>query len=288
MTALHEPVGALVGDGTRHPVSMPVGYRDVPHFLPDIGYVVRRECIPTWRIEEGTTTYVDLTYVLRGRAHYIIDGSHYDVRAGDLVCVPLGSRRSATTVPTDPMSCFAVDFMLPDRRGNPVDLRLPRVHHAGLHTDVAARFDELWTTWTSKEHGYATRANGLMLLLLGEVIDLVSRETLAETDAGPHDPRITQAARYLTDHLREDINIGALAASFGLSTVYFTSLFRQQNGISPRQYLTQVRIRRAQDLLSTGGYTVRDVARLCGYSDVLYFRRHFKEVTGLRPSEFLR
>ena len=273
--------GAVLGDGSNlHPASNATGYFDITHFLPKMGYVVQRECSPSWAITDPRTTFTDVTFVLRGRARYEINGEQIDVGAGDLLYVPTGSRRFATTSARDPMSCFSINFWLTDRDGAPHELDLPPVLRLGLRADVVELFRELWFAWTHKQHGYATRVNGIMLLLLDKALEAAARPASAP------DPRITDATRHVVEHFREPLDIAGLAGRYGLSPVYFADLFRRQNGVSPRQYLTRVRIQHAQELLGTGEYTVGEVAERCGYPDVLYFRRHFREVTGLRPSAF--
>ena len=69
-------------------------------------------------------------------------------------------------------------------------------------------------------------------------------------------------------------------------TALYTRLFHRQTGLSPQQYLTDIRINKARELLATTNYNVSEVADLTGYPNPLYFSRIFKKHTGVSPSRY--
>ena len=73
-----------------------------------------------------------------------------------------------------------------------------------------------------------------------------------------------------------------------LSPLYFGTLFKQETGLTFRQYLTNIRINQAENLLSSGMYNVSEAAAECGFSDVFYFSKVFKEHRGISPSEVIK
>lgn len=79
-----------------------------------------------------------------------------------------------------------------------------------------------------------------------------------------------------------------LADLCGISEVYFRKQFSLQMGISPRQYILDIRIRRAKQLLSTGAMSVYEISETVGFSSVYHFCRAFKEKTGMTPSEYAK
>ena len=76
--------------------------------------------------------------------------------------------------------------------------------------------------------------------------------------------------------------------SYGYSYDYTRKLFKKQTGVTPKEYLTMVRLDDARLRLSVGrgGISVRKVALSCGFSDPLYFSRMFKKYYGKSPSEY--
>ena len=75
------------------------------------------------------------------------------------------------------------------------------------------------------------------------------------------------------------------AEEFQISEGYLSYVFKEQSDINFADYLEQIRIKRAQELLKTGNNTVANVAELVGYNSVQVFRRAFKRVTGISPRD---
>ena len=85
----------------------------------------------------------------------------------------------------------------------------------------------------------------------------------------------------LNFHLR--ISVTELAGMQKISDRYLYNLFIKYEGISPKQYLTNVRIENAKELLSSSDSSISEVAASVGFPDVLTFSRFFKNALGLSP-----
>ena len=94
-------------------------------------------------------------------------------------------------------------------------------------------------------------------------------------------------ARDLADlEFAEQLDLDRLAAVAGLSKFHFLRLFRATYGVTPREYLSQRRIERAQDLLRATNLTVTEVCHAVGFSSLGSFSSRFRAVVGESPSEF--
>ena len=103
-----------------------------------------------------------------------------------------------------------------------------------------------------------------------------------------HEPRLSTAIAYMEEHLADSaLGIGRLADYAGVSEVYFRKLFLQYYGIQPVKYLRKRRIELAKALLSTGYYSVLEVAERSGFTGNSYFTAEFKKETGLTPSAYM-
>ena len=72
---------------------------------------------------------------------------------------------------------------------------------------------------------------------------------------------------------------------------YLRKLFKKEMGITPLEYMTNLRMKKAENLLSAmwnREYSVSEVAQMCGYEDALYFSRVFKKTYGCSPSHFAK
>lgn len=77
-----------------------------------------------------------------------------------------------------------------------------------------------------------------------------------------------------------------LANQAQLSEVYFRRLFKLNYGVSPKQYLQQLRIEKAKELLQNDNLSITKIAEECGYSSVYHFSKIFKEKVGHNPAEY--
>ena len=98
-------------------------------------------------------------------------------------------------------------------------------------------------------------------------------------------PAIDHLGRHIDDPLLSNED---LARQCGISEVYFRKLFKDAYGVSPHQYLLDLRIRHAKALLSEHAATVTAISEACGFSSVYHFCRAFKLATGMTPTEFAR
>ena len=79
-----------------------------------------------------------------------------------------------------------------------------------------------------------------------------------------------------------------LAQKCNISEVYFRKVFTEVYRTTPKQFITDVRIDKAKQLLSDGFLKVGAVAEQCGFSNQYHFCRLFKEKTGLTPTEYMK
>ncbi len=101
--------------------------------------------------------------------------------------------------------------------------------------------------------------------------------------------RMRNIKDFIDEHYCDrNITIPRLSDSCGISAVYFRKEFKECFGVSPLEYIKNVRIENAKGLLSTGLYTVSEVATRCGFDSISYFSYEFKRKCGESPAEFAK
>lgn len=85
---------------------------------------------------------------------------------------------------------------------------------------------------------------------------------------------------------RKDISIQMLADTVYLTPTYLSGLFKKKTGMTIMQYLTEVRMKKAEELLRNPKLKLYQVAEMVGYDDGNYFAKIFKKITGMLPSEY--
>jgi transcriptional regulator GlxA family with amidase domain len=106
-------------------------------------------------------------------------------------------------------------------------------------------------------------------------------DVFAQTDA-----RVRVVARSMEQFPARQHKIASLSKSVNLSPSRLGELFRKATGRSPIQYLRNIRIRHAEQLLRTTFLSIKEVAFRSGISDVSHFVRDFKRLYGFTPTEF--
>jgi AraC family transcriptional regulator len=99
---------------------------------------------------------------------------------------------------------------------------------------------------------------------------------------------LKQVVDYVHQHLEQNLSLVELAAVVNLSPSYFANQFKQATGLTPHQYLIQVRLTRAKQLLLTGELTIAEIAHSLGFAHQSHFTFHFKRAFGGTPKQFLQ
>ncbi|MBI5543114.1 MAG: helix-turn-helix transcriptional regulator [Deltaproteobacteria bacterium] len=122
----------------------------------------------------------------------------------------------------------------------------------------------------------------LGLALAMDVLRIRTRdESLAET----HDRRIVAAIERLWDEGNADLGVEDLAVAAGMSRFHFSRIFKQRTGMSPYQYLLELRLQRSAALI-TRGLPVTQAATLAGFSDMSRFAQRFRRRFDCPPSAY--
>lgn len=77
-----------------------------------------------------------------------------------------------------------------------------------------------------------------------------------------------------------------LAKCSGISEIYFRKLFKESFGVTPKQYIIDLRIKKACKLLGESRFNISEIAEQCGFSSVYHFCRAFKKVTSTTPTQY--
>lgn len=119
--------------------------------------------------------------------------------------------------------------------------------------------------------------------ILSLIAEEIARSNLFE-DAPPSIAR--QTKEYIRTHLSDKISLANLSWHLHCSTVTVTEHFRKEFGITVMEYVQEKRMEQAKALLRETDQSIKEVALLCGFSDVEYFSRCFKKMHGCPPGEW--
>ena len=170
-------------------------------------------------------------------------------------------------------SCIDI-FFCTDR---PISLEAFTVPGGGR---LGMLFKKLFALWVSKEPGYRHGCMGILY----EIFSLMENQS---AKGEGYRAIIEPTAAYLREHFLEPLPpMEALATLSGISYSYMKKLFVRCYGLSPKQYIIQLKMNYACELLRSNRYSVSQISELCGFRDIYFFSRQFKAVVGCPPSRF--
>ncbi len=98
---------------------------------------------------------------------------------------------------------------------------------------------------------------------------------------------IKRAQEYMDGHYMDpELSLNEVAAQVSLSSCHFSAVFSQETGRTFKEYLTEIRIKRAKELLRTTSMKAFEICYQVGYNDPHYFSHVFHKNTGLTPIEY--
>lgn len=100
--------------------------------------------------------------------------------------------------------------------------------------------------------------------------------------------RIKAMLSCIHENYGSDLNIGRIAACVSISESECLRCFRATIGTTPIQYLKQYRIQQAAQQLTETDDKIAEIANRCGFQDMSYFTRAFRELKGCTPTEYRR
>lgn len=91
---------------------------------------------------------------------------------------------------------------------------------------------------------------------------------------------------YINENYNTDISLSALSQKFNMNPCYCSQLFKKKAGKTIVQYKTEVRMKKALELLQSTDNTITEITFLIGYTDISHFTKTFKKYYGKSPSEY--
>lgn len=94
------------------------------------------------------------------------------------------------------------------------------------------------------------------------------------------------AKDYINKYYNKNISLEDVSRAINLSPYYFSRIFKDETGVNFVDYITNIRIEKAKELISSSKYSMKEICLMVGYSDPNYFSRAFKKNVGVSPSEY--
>lgn len=262
----------------------------------------------SWVYPESYLPYGILRYILKGNAIFSIDGREIKVKEGDIVYLPVGSKLSCHALNED-FAFYSIRFATSvnyDGGDLLTDFfHIPTVIH-DINDEGRTYFEKMYKWIKADEDSRMFWVRGYLELIIGYIIDkgknnITSdrKELMEEKDFSLEriknrtrksdvnlDPRIQVVIDYIILHPTEQYTISKMSKMAELSESRFRTLFKQQIGKNPLEYLNEIKVMTAARKLLISGDNISDIAYEVGYEDANYFSRIFKKYFCITPKQY--
>ncbi|WP_018755063.1 AraC family transcriptional regulator [Paenibacillus terrigena] len=237
-------------------------------------------------------TFIDyylVHYVISGRGTFQLRGRTYELGTGDSFFIFPKEMYKYQADEEDPWHyCWmaflgtGVDPLLQQLQITPQNPIVHTVDHRRMHP----LYRRLYNTLQQGDPLCELESTGYMKLIFATY----GRSQTAYSHIPPLDAKsdierqVEQAVRWLTYQYAEQVSIEQMSHALGYNRIYLSKMFKQIIGMSPMQFLTKIRMERAQSILGTK-LTIDQIASSVGFKDPLYFSKQYKKFHGIAPSE---
>ena len=227
------------------------------------------------RIHKNRNSY-GLAFNIDGERKYCFENfGNFFAKPNSITFMPKYS--DYTVDPIVAGSCYAINFELSeDLDFSPFSINIKN------NTEMLENFKKANTVWQNKKAGYEMKCRSYLY----NIIYIIQNEYNNYSNTKQLEI-IEPALEFIRKnyHLQNKFTVKDLSELCGISETYLRRLFNSSLGVSPIQYINNMRLTRADELLSSGFYTVSEVMTMSGYNDEAYFSRNFKKHFGRPPRE---
>lgn len=243
------------------------------------------ECASGYSYGPKIRSYHLVHFVLYGKGELHINENIFQLSAGDVFLIPAGKVSYYEASKADPW-CYAwISFLginsqmyLYQLMTSSDDVYI--IH--GLDTvKYKERIFDIIALQGASTSSYF-QANGVLFQIMAMLFDDIGFQ---ESNWGKNSV-IDEIKYYLDINYAEKIKLQDMAKSFGIHPNYLTRIFHETYGISPKQYIMDLKLKKARRLLTTTELSVSVIASSLGFDDQLAFSKVFKKEYSVSPTEY--
>ncbi len=144
-------------------------------------------------------------------------------------------------------------------------------------------FSSMHDCWTKKRAGHIAESTSYFYRIISKILS-----QQAELQSAAYHNTLNDALEYIHENFTDSkLSVVKLSDIASVSESYFRKQFKELTGVSPLQYINNLRTDYALELLNTNYYKIYEIAEIAGFSDCKYFSTVIKKKTGHPPKFFV-
>ncbi len=240
----------------------------------------------------------EFTVVLKDNSKYRVNDVQYELNRGDILLVWPQQIHETVRIPCQGAIFIQFSSVILENNLDLVSISrflytchvISAKEEPELATYIADRIFEIRKIHNSSDPLSETRCKSCIydiLIKVGEYVLSQNKDNMDNgKNAGSGWKYIHAACNYIVDNASENITQAEVAGKIGLSTFYFSKLFKQHMHISFPAYLANIRVKSAASLLLDENLSITECAFRAGFQSTTAFNKAFHEITGYSPRDY--
>ncbi len=237
--------------------------------------------------------YHELYFLLSGARQYFIEHTIYNVEPGELVIVPKNHLHCTTkhlSAGYDRYLIYCSDEFIKPVKALSASDEFDKIFNSGCISFSVSQSEKIKSLIISMEQELKSNDSYSRLIVAGKLNEIISytlrhgKPKLYESEKTAL--RIQKVARYISENYTEAITLKDAAQRAYMDSSYFSRQFKKLTGLGFIEYLTEIRIKKATELVDNTTLSVNQIAEQCGFSSANYFRDVFRKHYNISPLEY--
>ena len=239
-----------------------------------------------WKAGLQVNEDLHILYVRGGEGAYVFkDGTTLPLKKGSLTMITHSLPHWGKIYHNEPLKIYGLRFELKDASQNIITKRAVRPFYFHNEYSDGAHLEQTLMAIHQRSGSPSSTIRDLEIsLYLTQLMSEMHQAVSGTPQASVKDPLMSRARQLLEHHVNKKISIADLAALLDISTRYLQIRFKSSYGMTPKEYLTHLRMNRAHQMLENGTIAKTVAYTLC-FSDQYAFSRQFKAYYGFSPSD---
>lgn len=249
----------------------------------NVGY---QKCDPLYQWGPGIRDHYLIHYIIAGKGCYQAGGETHALEAGDCFLVYPNTEVLYYADSTEPWEYAWVGFTGSDAaiilQATNFTRKTPYIHNTPYGEEIKRQFLHIYDA-RGNEFEHAVAMTGRLYTALSLFMHGANKKSDSQNTVNGY---VQKGIEYISSNYSYPITVEDIASYVGLSRSHLFRSFQTVLGVSPKEYLTEQRIKQSCYLLEHSDLSITAIANSIGFDNSLYFSKTFHKKKGMSPKEY--